>query len=73
VASRAVAQTLGNTPTVARNSYIDPRVFIRYQDGATIEAGDVPQDPWEARAQIESRVLALVTDDPRAERSGGRH
>jgi DNA topoisomerase IB len=61
VASRAVAQALGNTPTVARQSYIDPRVLARYQAGATIEAGDLPPDPWEARAEVESRVLALIT------------
>jgi DNA topoisomerase I len=60
VASRAVAQALGNTPTVARQSYIDPRVFARYQAGATIEAGNLPPDPWDARAQVESRVLALI-------------
>jgi DNA topoisomerase-1 len=61
VASRAVAQALGNTPAVARQSYIDPRVFARYQAGATIEAGNLAPDPWDARAQVESRVLALVT------------
>ncbi len=61
VASKAVAQALGNTPTVARHSYIDPRVFTRYEAGAMIEAGDLPRDGWEAREQIESRVLALVT------------
>ena len=61
VASRAAAQALGNTPTVARESYIDPRVFARYQAGATIEAGNLPPDPWDARAQVESRVLALIT------------
>jgi DNA topoisomerase-1 len=61
VASAAVAQALGNTPTVARRSYIDPRVFARYQAGATIEAGNLPADPWDARAQVEGRVLALIT------------
>jgi DNA topoisomerase-1 len=61
VAARAVAQALGNTPTVARQSYIDPRVLARYEAGATIDAGDLPPDPWDARAQVESRVLALVT------------
>jgi DNA topoisomerase I len=60
VASRAAAQALGNTPTVARQSYIDPRVFARYQAGATIEAGNLPPDPWNARAQVENRVLALI-------------
>jgi DNA topoisomerase I len=62
VASRAVAMALGNTPTVARQSYIDPRVFARYQAGETIEAGDLPPDPWDARAQVENRVLGLVGD-----------
>jgi Eukaryotic DNA topoisomerase I, catalytic core len=33
---REVAHYLGNTPAVARASYIDPRVIDRYQDGATI-------------------------------------
>ena len=28
---------LGNTPAVARASYIDPRVFDRFRDGYTIE------------------------------------
>jgi DNA topoisomerase IB len=33
---REVAAYLGNTPSVARASYIDPRVIGRYEDGATI-------------------------------------
>ena len=33
---RAVAELLGNTPAVARRSYIDPRVFDRYRSGWTI-------------------------------------
>src|SRR3712207_6623887 len=35
-AAKEVAHYLGNTPTVARNSYIDPRVFDRYRSGWTI-------------------------------------
>jgi DNA topoisomerase-1 len=31
-----VAQYLGNTPTVCRSSYVDPRVIDRYMDGETI-------------------------------------
>ncbi len=31
-----VAEYLGNTPAVARASYIDPRVIARYEDGITI-------------------------------------
>lgn len=35
-ATKEVAHYLGNTPTVARSSYIDPRVFDRYASGWTI-------------------------------------
>jgi DNA topoisomerase IB len=31
-----VAGYLGNTPAVARASYIDPRVISRYEEGSTI-------------------------------------
>ena len=34
---RAASDTLGNTPAVARSSYIDPRVFDRFNAGETIE------------------------------------
>jgi DNA topoisomerase I len=33
---RAVAEELGNTPAVARGSYVDPRVVTAYQQGITI-------------------------------------
>src|ERR1700712_689722 len=32
-----VAEYLGNTPTIARNSYIDPRIIDLYQNGTTID------------------------------------
>ncbi len=35
-AATEVASYLGNTPTVARNSYIDPRVIDHYENGETI-------------------------------------
>jgi DNA topoisomerase-1 len=35
-AAEEVAHYLGNTPTIARGSYIDPRVFDRYDGGLTI-------------------------------------
>jgi DNA topoisomerase-1 len=35
---REVAEELGNTPAVARGSYVDPRVVTGYQQGLTIEA-----------------------------------
>jgi len=36
-AIREVSRYLGNTPTVCRDSYIDPRVFERFYDGRTID------------------------------------
>jgi DNA topoisomerase-1 len=32
----SVAQQLGNTPAVARSSYVDPRVIERFEDGQTL-------------------------------------
>ncbi|MUN64290.1 DNA topoisomerase IB [Kocuria sediminis] len=37
-AMREVAEHLGNTPTVARSSYVDPRVVDRFHHGETIDA-----------------------------------
>ena len=67
-AVRAVAELLGNTPAVARRSYIDPRVFDRYVSGWTI-AGAVERlpdlDPADdrVRARIESAVLDLLAEN----------
>jgi DNA topoisomerase IB len=36
-ATREVSRYLGNTPTVCRDSYIDPRVFEGFYDGRTID------------------------------------
>jgi DNA topoisomerase-1 len=36
---KEVAEGLGNTPAVARGSYVDPRVVQGYESGLTIEAG----------------------------------
>jgi DNA topoisomerase IB len=62
-----VADYLGNTPAVARASYIDPRVITRYEKGATIagsladlgkgqEFGDVATG-----GRAEQAVLNLLT------------
>jgi DNA topoisomerase IB len=64
---RAVSELLGNTPAVARRSYIDPRVFDRYQSGWTI-AGALERldrlDPADdrVRAKIEHAVLDLLAE-----------
>jgi DNA topoisomerase I len=67
-AVRGVAEVLGNTPAVARRSYVDPRVFDRYLSGWTI-GGEVdrigglrgPDD--RRRARLERAVLDLLDDD----------
>ena len=39
-----VSEYLGNTPTIAKNSYIDPRVIDLYENGTTIDPELVPQE-----------------------------
>src|SRR5205823_6532311 len=54
---REVAELLGNTPTVARASYVDPRVIDLYHDGTVASAGvDAP------RKAAEAAVLDLLSD-----------
>ena len=65
-ATHEVARYLGNTPTVARDSYIDPRVFDRYRSGWTIagvldELGDRDGEPA-LQGPIEAAVIDLLTD-----------
>lgn len=43
LAVRATAEHLGNTPSVARGSYIDPRVFDRYRDGQLLDLTITPE------------------------------
>ena len=43
LAVRATARALGNTPAVARSSYIDPRVFARYDRGQLLDLGKSPE------------------------------
>lgn len=61
-AVKEVAFYLGNTPTVARKSYIDPRVFDRYRDGETIPLELVAADAGATAIQgpIEQAVLDLL-------------
>jgi DNA topoisomerase IB len=75
-AVRAVSELLGNTPAVARRSYIDPRVFDRYLSGWTIAGAleripelDVADD--RVRTRLERAVVDLLvedTDSPALER-----
>ena len=64
-AVREVSTALGNTPTVARNSYIDPRVISWFDQGVVIDLPD--RTPAAAPAlRIESTsdggVLEIPTD-----------
>jgi DNA topoisomerase-1 len=55
-AVREVAAFLGNTPAVARSSYIDPRVFDRFLSGWTIAPAHE-----RGRSSIEKAVLDLIS------------
>ena len=60
---RRVAEHLGNTPAVCRSSYIDPRVFDRFNENRTIASalgGIEDTDPDLARAEVERAVLDLL-------------
>jgi DNA topoisomerase-1 len=64
-AVKQVARYLGNTPAVCRASYIDPRIFDRFDGGLTVGGvfERLPEDPadWpEVQAPIEEAVLALI-------------
>ena len=63
-AVKEVAFYLGNTPTIARSSYIDPRVFDRYRDGQTIPVDLVGAEPDATAIQgpVEEAVLELLED-----------
>jgi DNA topoisomerase IB len=66
LASTVVAAYLGNTPTIARRSYVDPRVFDRYGSGWTIqpelaEMGiGLEARPPATRRPVEVAVLDLI-------------
>jgi DNA topoisomerase IB len=62
-----VADMLGNTPAVCRESYIDPRVIKRYERGETI-APDLKRiarrrtpDRFAERSEIEASVVRLIS------------
>jgi DNA topoisomerase-1 len=64
---KEVAHYLGNTPAVARASYIDPRTFERYSDAITI-AGALPDlaegdDGTAIQGDVEAAVLELLTGE----------
>jgi DNA topoisomerase IB len=66
-----VAHHLGNTPAVCRASYIDPRIFDRFDGGLTI-GGVLPElaadaEGWPAvQRTVEEAVLDLIAGDESA-------
>ena len=67
---REVADYLGNTPAVARASYIDPRVIEHYEAGRTIASalGELGKDghfgDLATRGRAESAVVKLLARHP---------
>ena len=64
-AVREVAEVLGNTPAVARSSYIDPRLFDRFRSGhvVPVEAEDVAEVVafgQRRREDLEAAVAAFL-------------
>lgn len=63
---KEVAALLGNTPAVARASYIDPRLFDLYESGFTVAGAmtqlgeDVPPGSPAFQGSVEEAVLALL-------------
>ncbi len=57
-----VAAYLGNTPMIARSSYIDPRVVEQYEDGVTIAGtlGRRYRDEAKRQAAVEKAVARLI-------------
>jgi DNA topoisomerase I len=63
-----VSDYLGNTPAVARGSYVDPRLIDAFEEGVTIEptlqrlGTRRRRDPERSRDVIERAVLRLLRD-----------
>jgi DNA topoisomerase-1 len=76
-----VSEYLGNTPTIARKSYVDPRVVDLFEDGTTIQGtlrrlsgrtgpvtvpGAEHDELPDTHGRIERAVLALLKQAPKA-------
>ena len=63
---KEVAHYLGNTPAVCRASYIDPRVFDRFQSGLTIalpkRRGEAVLAHEPTRRKVERAVIDLISE-----------
>jgi hypothetical protein len=69
---KEVSAYLGNTPTVAKASYVDPRVVDLFHDGCTIEPAlmeigeGASEDAPGTQGAVEDAVLELLTGRPPA-------
>lgn len=72
-----MAEHLGDTPSVTRSSYIDPRVVAQFEQGETIDEAAVPRHMLDApgheggrrrapRALEEAVIELLDRDTPEA-------
>ncbi len=69
-----VSEYLGNTPTIARGSYVDPRVIDLYEDGTTIAhaLARAPRQPRRRQEHLEKAVLRMLSRAPEAGRRSKR-
>ena len=63
-AMKEVSSFLGNTPTLARTSYVDPRVVDAYQRGKTIDKATkrIYETTDERQAALERATLKLLRE-----------
>jgi DNA topoisomerase I len=63
-AMKEVAEFLGNTPALARSSYVDPRVVDAYEEGRTIASAvrRKAATPGERQTNLERAVLRLLKE-----------
>ena len=59
---KEVAEFLGNTPTLARTAYVDPRVVEAYEHGKTIRVRSSYDTADARQAALERAVLRLLKD-----------
>jgi DNA topoisomerase-1 len=60
-AMKEVSEFLGNTPTLARTSYVDPRVVEAYERGRTVKVRGKYDTNDARQAALERAVLKLLT------------
>ena len=61
---KEVAEELGNTPAVARGSYVDPRVVQGYEEGVTIAAAvrraNRTKNPSDRQAILDKSTARMI-------------